>query len=98
MPLALRADPWPPLAHTQGAQKHLVRVGKGMGKATPLPPRASGQPERKTNPLTDPKTNPPTNFKTNPPSNPKAQNNSTPNPTPDPSQQLWDPKMGSQEV
>ena len=78
------------------AQEHLDRVRKGEGKATPPPP--SGQPDPKTNPLTDPKTNHPTNSKTNPPGNPKAQKIPTPNPTCDPTQELWDPKTGSQEV
>ena len=71
---------------------------QGQGESHPPPPPPSGQPDLKTNPLTDPKTNPPTNPKTNPPSNPKAQNNPTPNPTRDPTQQSWDPKTGSQEV
>ena len=83
----------------EAAQEHLERVRKGKGKATPPPPpKPSGQPDPKTNPLTNPKSTPPTNPTTNPPSNPKAQNNPTPNLTPDPTQQLWDPETGSQEV
>ena len=83
----------------EAAQEHLERVRKGKGKVTPPPhTHPSGQPDQKTNPLTDAKSNPPTNPKTNPPSNPKAQNNPTTNPTHDPTQQLWDPKTRSQEV